>query len=257
MISDQDLSVIVKRVIEAFQNGQFKAMLPPIRAEINSLKTIGKGYSLVDGKQGEVLTLRGLLPGKYIDIKRDGADLIISLAGLPKIDPVHIDNLRGVSVKEPKDGDLMCFIDGAWRQFSLDDFDTIKSLKLIRSYPDEDREKLSKIQPEAEKNPCAGEIKSLYESNQDTNVFSNKDKAILEDVAVKSHSHKNREILEGYTVQNEHLKRAAESAHIHPNAEVLNKISSVGSGRIITNEERQAIQELIGLIPDIKNLLHK
>lgn len=255
MITSQDLDVIVKRVIEAFQHGQFKAMLPPIRAEINSLKTVGLGFSLVDGKQGEILTLRGILPGNFIDIKVKGSDLIISLDKLPKMESAHIENIRGVSIKEPKEGDLLCFVNGAWRQFKLDDFATIKALKLTNSYPDEDRKKLSEIQPGAEKNPAASDIKVLYESNANTNPFTNEDKAILEDVKTKAHSHKNRELLDSYDVPNESIKRASDSAHVHPNSDVLSKIVSAGSGKIITPEERSVIQEIASLLPSLKKLL--
>lgn len=255
MITEQDLEVIVRHVIDAFQRGKFKAMLPPIRAEINSLKSVGKGYSLVDGKQGELLTLRGLLPGKFISMKIDGSDVIISLVGLPDISTVHFQNLRGVSVNDAKELDLLCFCDGAWRPITIDDFETIKALKTLKSYPDEDKEKLHGIQAGAQVNPDAKEIKTLYESNADTNAFTNKDKVVIGDLVVKAHSHKNREILDEYTVKNDDVKRAADAAHIHPNAENLNKITDPGSGRIITTEEREALQEIIALLPAIKKLL--
>lgn len=255
MLTEQDLEVIAKVVVEKFQNGKFKAFLPPIRAEINTLKSVGSGYSLVDGKQGEVLTLLGLIPGKFINMRTVGRDIEISLAGLPKLDSVHIENLRGVSLKSPSENDLMIFQNGVWRSVSIDELSTIKELKLNRSYPEEDQSKLSRIEDGAQVNADAKEIKSQYESNPDTNPFTNRDKATLEDVSVKAHSHKNKEIIESYTETNDNVKKAVALAHIHPNQEVLNKIFSPGSGQIITDDERNGLKELIAMLPELRAIL--
>jgi len=257
MISEQDLQVIAKYVIDAFQKGKFKAILPPIRAEINTLKCVGLGHSLVDGKEGEALTLYGLIPGKFISIQKVGRDLEISLSGLPKIDSVHIENLKGVSIRNPKNGDILVFVDGAWRQFSLENFDIIRELRLLKTYPDEDKEKLRGIESGAQKNPSAEAIKALYESNQNTNPFTNQDKSVLADVAVRAHSHKNKETIDSYTVKNEDIQKAVEASHVHPNMELLTKIVSTGSGKIITDEERVGLAELIGMLPELRKFVSK
>lgn len=257
MISEQDLQVIAKFVIDAFQRGKFKAVLPPIRAEINTLKSVGVGYSLVDGKEGEALTLNGLLPGKFISIKKVGRDLEISLQGLPKLDAVHIENLKGVSIKGPKEGDLLVFSDGAWKQFNLEDFDIIRQLMLLKSYPDDHREKLARIEAGAERNHSADEIKEAYESNPNTNPFTNQDKSILADVQSKAHSHRNREILDGYSVPNDAIQKAVDTAHVHPNTAVLGKIVSAGSGKVITDDERAGLADLMAILPELKQTISK
>lgn len=146
MIAEQDLQVIAKYVIEAFQQGKYKAILPPIRAEINRLKHVGTGYSLVDGNEGENLTLNGLLPGKFIKIDKVGRDLQISLHSLPTIESAHIENLRGVNIKNHKAGDLLMYDGNAWIPADIEDFDVIKEIRSKNSYPDEDREKLASVQ---------------------------------------------------------------------------------------------------------------
>ena len=257
MISEQDLQVIAKYVIDAFQRGKFKAILPPIRAEINTLKSVGTGYSLVDGKEGEALTLYGLIPGKFIKIEKEGRDLVISLSGLPKMDSVHIENLKGVSIRNPKEGDMLVFSGGVWTQFALEDFDIIRQLKLLKTYPDEHREKLQGIEDGAEKNPSADDIKVAYESNPNTNPFTNQDKSILADVSSKSHSHRNRGILDDYSVPNDSIQKAVDTAHVHPNIAILGKILSVGSGKIITDDERAGLAELISLLPELRKSTSK
>lgn len=257
MISEQDLQVIAKYVIDAFQRGKFKAILPPIRAEVNHLKSVGTGFSLVDGKEGEALTLLGLIPGPLVDIKKVGRDLQISIRGMPDVLPVYFNNLKGVSVSNAKEGDLLCMKGGRWVPVEISEIAEIQELKTKKSYPDEDRMKLSGIEDGAQKNPSAEQVKYLYESNDNTNAFTNEYRAAVEDAQVRSHHHANKDILDQYTVPNESIKKSVENSHLHPNIDILASIKSAGSGKIITEEERQIISKLSAILPDILALLDK
>ena len=100
-------------------------------------------------------------------------------------------------------------------------------------------------------------MKFLYESNQNTNPFTNQDKSILADVQTRAHSHKNREILDQYSVPNDAIQKAADTAHVHPNSEIIGKIVSLGSGKIITESERSALEELIAMLPKLRECISK